>query len=201
MFRRESHRLAELPGEGRLIAVAALPGDAADRGRTLPQQTAGKLDTRAYDVLPGACARVLEGHRGWVWSIASVSLAGRAMALSGGDDATLRLWDVETGACARVLQGHQGPVLSIAGVSLAGRAMALSGGEDGTLRLWDLQGQRQGIFVHATQSFIEIETDPEDARRIVKLKRHSATAWRDWRMGADGAIGSWPLEDFSRGAP
>jgi WD40 repeat protein len=156
---------------------------------------------RLWDVETGACARVLEGHRGGVRSIASASLAGRAMALSGGDDATLRLWDVETGACARVLQGHQGPVLSIAGVSLAGRAMALSGGEDGTLRLWDLQGQRQGIFVHATQSFIEIETDPEDARRIVKLKRHSATAWRDWRMGADGAIGSWPLEDFSRGAP
>jgi WD40 repeat protein len=59
------------------------------------------------------------------------------------------------------MEGHRGWVWSIASVSLAGRAMALSGGEDGTLRLWDLQGQRQGIFVHATQSFIEIETDPE----------------------------------------
>jgi WD40 repeat protein len=78
--------------------------------------------------------RTLEGHSGWVSSVA-VTGDGR-FALSGSADRTLRLWDVATGQCLRTFRGHGEWVTSVR-ISGDGR-LAASGSADRTLRLWDV---------------------------------------------------------------
>ena len=79
--------------------------------------------------------RKLEGHSGWVYSVA-FSPDGKT-ALSGSVDHTARLWDLATGREIRKLEGHSDGVDSVA-FSPDGKT-ALSGSTDGTMRLWKLQ--------------------------------------------------------------
>jgi GTPase SAR1 family protein len=94
--------------------------------------------------------RTLEGHRGFVYSVA-FDLGGRTLA-SGGDDGTVRLWEPATGQLVRTLEGHRGFIHSVA-FDPAGGLLA-SGGDDGTVRLWEpatgqlvrtLEGHRRSI--------------------------------------------------------
>ncbi|KAL5344830.1 hypothetical protein ACLOAV_010227 [Pseudogymnoascus australis] len=75
----------------------------------------------------------LEGHKGWVSSIA-FSPHGTMLA-SASDDGTIRLWDSATGTHKHTLDGHKGPVRLIA-FSPHGTMLA-SASADGTVRLWD----------------------------------------------------------------
>ncbi|MEM1384780.1 MAG: TIR domain-containing protein, partial [Pseudomonadota bacterium] len=75
----------------------------------------------------------LEGHSGWVGSIAFSP--DRHGLVSGGADGTIRRWDTVTGLQTAELQGHRRAVYSVA-FAPDGRSLA-SGSDDSTVRLWD----------------------------------------------------------------
>lgn len=77
--------------------------------------------------------RKLEGHTGWVHSVA-VSPDGK-WAASGSDDKTVKIWDLESGECRATLEGHTGNVNSVA-ITADGKRI-LSGSNDSTIQIWD----------------------------------------------------------------
>jgi len=83
----------------------------------------------------GALVRIMEGHKGDVYSVA-VSPDGKTI-VSGSWDHTVRMWDAQTGAPLRTLQGHEDRVSSVA-VSPDGKTI-VSGSWDKTVRVWDAQ--------------------------------------------------------------
>ncbi|KAH9204386.1 hypothetical protein DL95DRAFT_471533, partial [Leptodontidium sp. 2 PMI_412] len=81
-----------------------------------------------------AALQTLEGHSGWVSSVA-FSPDGTQVA-SGSDDHTMWLWDVATGAPLQTLDGHSDKVSSVT-FSPDG-TQVVSGSDDRTVRLWDV---------------------------------------------------------------
>ncbi|KAI8710889.1 NACHT domain-containing protein [Fusarium sp. LHS14.1] len=80
-----------------------------------------------------ACLQTLEGHGGWVTSVA-FSADGRWLA-SGSHDETVKIWDAATGVCVQTLEGHGGSVSSVA-FSADGQRLT-SGSHDETVKIWD----------------------------------------------------------------
>ncbi len=80
----------------------------------------------------------LEGHSGWVTSVALGMVDSRPVLASGSLDKTVRLWDARTGAAiGGPLKGHSGSVTSVALGTIDGRPVLASGSDDNTVRLWD----------------------------------------------------------------
>lgn len=115
--------------------------DAAEEAREFHQLSGGTDGTVQLWNVPGditppqtfESATVLEGHAGWVLSVAW-SPDGTRLA-SGGYDYTVRVWDMTTGAALAVLDGHTSAVESVAW-SPDGMRLA-SASSDGTMRVWD----------------------------------------------------------------
>jgi len=80
-----------------------------------------------------ACTQTLEGHSGWVGSVA-FSPDSKLVA-SGSSDETVKLWDPATGACTQTLEGHSGNV-NLVTFSPNSKLVA-SGSYDKTVKLWD----------------------------------------------------------------
>ncbi len=78
--------------------------------------------------------RELEGHNGWVRSVA-VSPDGK-WAASGSEDHAVKIWDLETGECRATLEGHWHEVSSVA-ITPDGK-WVLSGSKDHSIRVWDV---------------------------------------------------------------
>ena len=93
----------------------------------------GDNTVRLWDTATGGLQQTLEGHSGWVSSVA-FSPDGRLLVYGSGDN-TVRLWDIATGGLQQTLEGHSAPVYSVA-FSPNGRLLA-SGSQDNTVRLWD----------------------------------------------------------------
>jgi WD40 repeat protein len=98
--------------------------------------TARLWDLSAKD--PTACAVVLRGHDGPIYTVA-ISRDNRWL-VTGSSDNTARLWDLsakDPAANPVVLRGHNGRVMVVA-ISPDSRWL-VTGGSDNTARLWLLQ--------------------------------------------------------------
>jgi WD40 repeat protein len=99
----------------------------------------GSLDgsSRNWDAQTSvAISKTLEGHTGWVRSVA-YSPDGQHV-ISGSDDGTIRMWDAKTGAAVGMpLQGHTKGVWSVA-YSPDGRHI-ISGSRDTTIQIWNVE--------------------------------------------------------------
>ena len=84
---------------------------------------------------PPACLMTLQGHTGWVTSVAISSDSGTIV--SGDMDNTVKVWDAESGDCRQTLQGHSEDVTSVA-LSTDGRTI-VSGSWDNTVKIWDTE--------------------------------------------------------------
>ncbi|MEZ0073799.1 caspase family protein [Planotetraspora sp. GP83] len=87
----------------------------------------------------------LTGHTGAVLTIATTTLNGRAIAVTGSRDNTVRMWDLTTRTqLGKPLTGHTSWVNAVATGELGdGRPIAVTGGGDGTVRVWDLTTRTQ----------------------------------------------------------
>ena len=92
----------------------------------------------------------LAGHTSTVNKVLSLTLSGRVVLASCGDDGTLRLWDPVAATPVGVpMRGHASTVDDICVLRAhGGRTLLASVGEDGTVRLWDpATGQPAGPVI------------------------------------------------------
>ncbi|KAL1641203.1 hypothetical protein SLS61_010182 [Didymella pomorum] len=80
-----------------------------------------------------ACLQTLEGHSGYVPSVAFSHDSTRLA--SGSSDSTVKIWDASSGACLQTLKGHSDRVWSVA-FSHDSTRLA-SGSDDNTVKIWD----------------------------------------------------------------
>jgi len=100
-----SASLAAGPGLAPLCAACS-----ADGRQVLSGATDGTI--RLWDLATNESLCVLEGHKGFVWTVA-LSRDGRR-ALSGGADRTVRFWDLAAGRQLRCFEGHARDVWKVA---------------------------------------------------------------------------------------
>ncbi|MEU7896483.1 serine/threonine-protein kinase [Nonomuraea sp. NPDC049152] len=86
----------------------------------------------------GKALGTLRGHTDDVETVATTSVGGRRIAVSGSRDRTVRLWDLATRKPLATLTGHTNWVRKVAVTDLDGDKIAVSAGDDGTIRVWDL---------------------------------------------------------------
>jgi WD40 repeat protein len=100
----------------------------------------------------------LNGHTGWVWSVA-FSPDSKTLA-SGSWDETIKLWEVATGKEQATLKGHVGRVLSVA-FSPDGKTLA-SGSGDSTIKLWDMvTGKNTATLKGHTNAVYSVAFSPD----------------------------------------
>lgn len=75
--------------------------------------------------------------------VAVTKLAGRPVAITGGEDSTVRMWDLTTGAqVGPALMGHRGKVLQVCAATSDGYAIAVTVDVHGDVLRWDLEAGR-----------------------------------------------------------
>jgi WD40 repeat protein/DNA-binding CsgD family transcriptional regulator len=102
---------------------------------TLIDSTCREGELIVWDLATATDLRRLEGHTGWISSVA-FDPTRPEIALSASEDGTLILWNVEKGEIVRRFEGHTAGVNSLA--FSADGSMALSGSDDRIAILWDV---------------------------------------------------------------
>merc|ERR1712072_518370 len=135
----------------------------------------------------------LEGHAGWVTSIATTN-ENPDMILSASRDKTVMVWqltreDGSYGYPKRALRGHGHFVQDVV-ISSDGQ-FALSGSWDGTLRLWDLNtGATTRRFVGHGKDVLSVAFSA-DNRQIVSGSRDKTI--KLWIPSANASTPSFPM--------
>jgi WD40 repeat protein len=94
---------------------------------------AGQYTVRLWDLATGAERGEIQGHRGWVWSLAFAP-DGRTLA-TGSMDRTTRLWDVATG---RPRAAYDWKIGKVHAVAFARDGMTAAAAGDAGVFVWDL---------------------------------------------------------------
>jgi RNA polymerase sigma factor (sigma-70 family) len=125
---------------------------------------------RIWDLASGQQVRALNGHAGWVMSLA-FSPDGRTLAA--GNWRNVRLWEVSTGQERRRLEGHEGDVTALA-FSPDGRTLT-SAASDTTGLVWDLTSRLEnGKLRPADPSSRDLELAWTDLRGNDAARAYSA---------------------------
>jgi len=125
--------------------------------------------------------RKLEGHTGWVKSVA-VSQDGK-WAASGSVDRTIKIWDLDGGECRATLEGHTQYVNWV--IFSADNERLLSCAMDGTLKVWSTQTKKQIASLRAGQGQVLCVREVGDGDRLLSCgveHIYSIELW-DWRSG------------------
>ncbi|GAA4056724.1 serine/threonine-protein kinase [Nonomuraea soli] len=110
---------------------------------TPPAQLQQPLVTLALGKQDG---KALKGHSKPVQSFSGISIDGKPLLLSGGQDGTLRLWNMDKRSLVTRLKGHRGEVYAVACFTMDGRPSAITGGFDGNVRLWSLDKRKSTVL-------------------------------------------------------
>jgi WD40 repeat protein len=92
-----------------------------------------------------ACLQTLEGHSGYVTSVAFSHDSTWLASASG--DRTVKMWDASSGTCLHTLEGHSSAVSSVA-FSHDSTWLA-SASDDRTVKIWDASS---GACLHTLES-------------------------------------------------
>jgi len=133
---------------------------------------------------------VLEGHRGRVSAVCPVTVAGRQLLASAGDDQTVRIWDPQTGEQRAVLQGHQKVVNAVCPVMADGRQLLASASTDHTVRIWDPQtGEQRAVLEGHRQPVNAVCPLTADGRQLLASAStdHTVRIW-DPQTGEQRAV-------------
>ncbi|MFD0250938.1 WD40 repeat domain-containing protein, partial [Streptomyces sp. NPDC127113] len=74
-------------------------------------------------------------------AVASATIDGRPIAITGSRDETIRLWDLIAHKPIAQLHGHTAAISAVASATIDGRPIAITGSRDETIRLWDLKAE------------------------------------------------------------
>jgi WD40 repeat protein len=117
-----------------------------------------------------AVLQTLEGHTGWVTSVAFSRDSKQVV--SGSRDKTVQLWDAATGALLQTLEGHTGWVRSVA--FSCDSKQVVSGSHDKTVRLWDVATGAPLQTLEGHTSFVTSVTFSPDSKLlpIIRVSNH-----------------------------
>ena len=129
-----------------------------------------------------------------VFAVATASLAGRPVIISGGEDKSVRVWDLVSGDhILPPIHGHQGPITAIAVARLAGRTVIVSGSEDKTVRVWDLaSGDTILPPIHGHHGHITALATASLAGRPVIVSGSADRSLRVWDLVSGEVIKEMP---------
>eukprot|EP00456_Euglypha_rotunda_P022502 TRINITY_DN18963_c0_g1_i9.p1 TRINITY_DN18963_c0_g1~~TRINITY_DN18963_c0_g1_i9.p1 ORF type:complete len:223 (+),score=1.82 TRINITY_DN18963_c0_g1_i9:60-671(+) len=93
---------------------------------------------KLWRVDSGLCQITMNGHTGFVWSLALAPSTMKNRLFSGSDDRSVKEWDLERGKWVLDMRGH---TKSVRSVSFCDRRL-VSGSCDNTVKEWDIRSGR-----------------------------------------------------------
>lgn len=134
-------------------ALVFVPVTKPGRKLLLASSAVDEQNILVWDVDAAQPLLLLEGHTGWVRSLACSS--DGAFIASGSTDRTIRLWDAQRGTLVHVLNGHTDAVSDLA--FSPDSTLLASTSRDGTMRLWDVEkGKEISIVTHEPRPFFAL---------------------------------------------
>ncbi|MCP4696951.1 MAG: TIR domain-containing protein [Gammaproteobacteria bacterium] len=145
---------------------------ARETSRSRLQAVSGEKEGEQQEIY--TLARKLQGHTGWVNSVA-VSPDGQWL-VSGSKDKTVKLWDLASGECRAALQGHDDKVNAVA-ITLDGQRV-LSASNDKTIRVWDAHsGKELAVWRGHEAPVLAVTVSPDGQRALSGCSDDSLKLW------------------------
>lgn len=134
LLTRATDAIGAAPSErAALFSVA----DRLDRLQTGIRADGAPYYARWAHTLPRQERTVLEGHTQAVYDVCPITVDGRALLASAGEDGMVRLWDPRTNQSEYDWRCHDDCVRSLCAVRVGHEQLLATASHDGTIRLWD----------------------------------------------------------------